>query len=73
MNYKMSVIGVGYAGPPLAIVFSKKHPVLGFSIDQLRIDEQSKGVDSTKETSSADLLRSGQGLNFLIELSASIT
>lgn len=46
---KIAVIGLGYVGLPLAIEFAKKYPVLGFDIDQLRIQELQTGVDRTKE------------------------
>ena len=43
------MIGLGYVGLPLAIEFSKKYKVIGFDIDQSRVDELSRGEDRTKE------------------------
>lgn len=49
------VIGLGYVGLPLAIEFSKKFKVLGFDINQDRIDLLRKGIDKTLEVSSQSL------------------
>ena len=38
------VIGLGYVGLPLAVVFAEKMPVVGFDIDQTRIDELTGGA-----------------------------
>jgi UDP-N-acetyl-D-galactosamine dehydrogenase len=48
-NKKIAVVGLGYVGLPLAIEFGKKYKVLGFDINQLRIDELSLGKDRTNE------------------------
>jgi UDP-N-acetyl-D-galactosamine dehydrogenase len=49
MQHKISVIGLGYVGLPLAVEFAKKYPVIGFDINQARIDELNSGKDSTLE------------------------
>lgn len=46
---KIAIIGLGYVGLPLAIEFAKKYPVLGFDIDETRIQELSNGKDKTNE------------------------
>ena len=46
---KIAIIGLGYVGLPLAIEFGKKYQVLGFDINQSRIDELSIGKDRTNE------------------------
>lgn len=51
----IAVIGLGYVGLPLAIEFSKKYRVIGFDIDQGRVDELSRGKDRTKEANVDDL------------------
>lgn len=48
-KHRISVIGLGYVGLPLAIEFAKKYPVLGFDINQQRVAELSIGNDRTKE------------------------
>lgn len=54
-NIKIAVIGLGYVGLPLAVEFGKKIPVIGFDINQKRINELNLGVDNTLEVSSEDL------------------
>ena len=46
---KIAIIGLGYVGLPLAVAFAEKYPVIGFDINQERINELSKGKDSTLE------------------------
>ena len=54
-DIKLSIIGLGYVGLPLAVEFGKKRSVIGFDINQRRIDELKTGIDVTLETSSGDL------------------
>ena len=46
---KFSVIGIGYVGLPLAVELSKSNNVLGFDINQNRINNLKRGIDITKE------------------------
>src|SRR5690606_19296913 len=46
---KIAIIGLGYVGLPLARLFATKYPVIGFDINQSRIDELNNGHDSTLE------------------------
>jgi len=39
---KISVIGLGYVGLPLAIAFSEKYLVVGYDISEWRIEELNK-------------------------------
>ena len=55
MEIKIGVIGLGYVGLPLARLFATKYPVIGFDINQKRVDELNSGNDSTLEVS-AELL-----------------
>lgn len=55
MNHKISIIGLGYVGLPLAIEFGKKYSVLGFDINSKRIEELKSGNDSTKEANIEEL------------------
>ena len=48
-NHKITVIGLGYVGLPLARLLATKYPVVGFDINQRRIDELNAGKDSTLE------------------------
>ena len=52
---KIAVIGLGYVGLPLAVEFGKKRSVVGFDINQKRIDELRAGNDFTLETTSEEL------------------
>ena len=52
---KIAIIGLGYVGLPLAVEFGKHYDVLGFDINQKRIDELEAGHDSTLEVEDADL------------------
>jgi UDP-N-acetyl-D-galactosamine dehydrogenase len=52
----IAIIGLGYVGLPLAAAFAEKYPVLGFDINQSRIDDLKRGVDKTLEVESHELL-----------------
>ncbi len=54
-NKKIALIGLGYVGLPLAVEFSKKRTVVGFDINQLRINDLENGVDSTLENTTEEL------------------
>lgn len=54
-NTKIAVIGLGYVGLPLAVEFGKNRDVVGFDINQSRVDELRKGHDSTLEVSDEEL------------------
>ena len=49
MNHKITVVGLGYVGLPLARLFATKYPVVGFDINAARIQELQSGKDSTLE------------------------
>ena len=51
----LALIGLGYVGLPLAVEFGKKYEVIGFDINEKRIDELKKGKDRTLEVSSEEL------------------
>ena len=55
INKKIALIGLGYVGLPLAVEFGKKRTVVGFDINQPRINDLKNGVDSTLETTSEEL------------------
>ena len=66
-DLKIAVIGLGYVGLPLAVEFGKKRPVLGFDINQQRIDELNAGSDTTLETTPEELV-SAEHLRFSSDL-----
>lgn len=55
MNRKISVIGLGYVGLPVAVAFGKKSKVIGYDINEKRLAELSRGHDSTQEVEAKDL------------------
>ena len=46
---KISLVGLGYVGMPIAVAFAKKANVIGFDISQEKVDLYKKGIDPTKE------------------------
>jgi len=46
---KIAVIGLGYVGLPLAVEFAKKFDVVGFDINERRVEELRRGIDHTLE------------------------
>ena len=60
---KTAVIGLGYVGLPLAIEFGKIRPVIGFDINQSRINALREGRDDTLEASEEEL-REASHLSF---------
>lgn len=49
---KISVIGLGYVGLPVAVAFGQKQRVVGFDINPHRIRELQQGIDVTGEVTS---------------------
>jgi UDP-N-acetyl-D-galactosamine dehydrogenase len=54
-NTKITIVGLGYVGLPLALAFSKIHSVVGYDINTSRIEELKKGIDHTDETEAKEL------------------
>jgi len=54
-NRKISVIGLGYVGLPVAVSFGRLGPVVAFDVSQPRIDGLKNGHDITGEVSDQDL------------------
>jgi len=54
-NRKISVIGLGYVGLPVAVAFGKQHQTIGFDINARRVQELREGEDRTLEVEPADL------------------
>ncbi len=49
---KISVIGLGYVGLPIALEFAKKVSVIGFDIKPERVELMKNGIDPSKELDS---------------------
>jgi UDP-N-acetyl-D-glucosamine/UDP-N-acetyl-D-galactosamine dehydrogenase len=46
---KVSLVGLGYVGMPIAVAFAKKTDVIGFDVNKEKIDLYKSGIDPTKE------------------------
>ncbi len=51
---KLAVIGLGYVGLPIALDFARKIKVVGFDINQQRVDMMKNSIDPSNELDSAD-------------------
>jgi len=59
-DLRIAIIGLGYVGLPLAVEFGKKGSVIGFDINQNRINELNNGQDHTLEVSPEELQKAKQ-------------
>ena len=50
---KLALVGLGYVGMPIAVEFAKHVEVIGFDINEKRINEYKSGIDSTNEVGEA--------------------
>lgn len=55
MDRKISVIGLGYVGLPVAVAFGNSHQVIGFDLSKTRIEELKNGHDRTLEVADEEL------------------
>ena len=46
---KIAVIGLGYVGLPLAVEFAKKYDVVGYDLNNQKLDQYMSGIDVTNE------------------------
>jgi len=51
---KLAVIGLGYVGLPIALEFARKIKVIGFDINQGRVDLMNRNIDPSNELDSSD-------------------
>ncbi|MDQ3100342.1 MAG: nucleotide sugar dehydrogenase [Bacteroidota bacterium] len=51
---KMAVIGLGYVGLPIALAFARRLKVIGFDINQKRVDMMRGGVDPSNELETSE-------------------
>ena len=59
-DIKLAIIGLGYVGLPLAVEFGKKRQVIGFDINQSRINALREGHDSTLEVDDEEMKEAAQ-------------
>ena len=50
---KLALVGLGYVGMPIAVEFAKHIKVIGFDINEKRVNEYRNGIDSTNEVGEA--------------------
>lgn len=62
-DVKLAVVGLGYVGLPLAVAFGKQRTVIGFDINEARIEALKKGHDHTLELDRTELA-SATGLRY---------
>ena len=46
---KLSLVGLGYVGMPIAVAFARKIKVVGFDLNEKKIDLYKSGIDPTNE------------------------
>ena len=46
---KLALVGLGYVGMPIAVEFAKHVKVIGFDINETRVNEYANGIDATNE------------------------
>ncbi len=51
---KLAVIGLGYVGLPIALEFARRIKVVGFDINQERVDMMKNNIDPSEELEAAD-------------------
>lgn len=52
---KISLIGLGYVGMPIAVAFAKKVDVIGFDVNKAKIELYRSGIDPTNEVGSEEI------------------
>ena len=50
---KLALVGLGYVGMPIAVEFAKHIKVIGFDINEKRVQEYASGLDATNEVGEA--------------------
>ena len=50
---KLALVGLGYVGMPIAVEFAKHIKVIGFDINEKRVNEYKNGIDATNEVGEA--------------------
>ena len=63
---KLAVIGLGYVGLPIALAFARKLKVVGFDINQKRVDMMRRGEDPSAELDRSEF--EGTDIHFTADL-----
>ena len=67
-HLNLAIIGLGYVGLPLALEFAKKRKVIGYDLNEQRVAELNKSIDSTLESSSTELEAVSKNTTFTTEI-----
>src|SRR6476660_7517810 len=62
----LAVIGLGYVGLPIALEFAKQIRVIGFDINESRIDMMKRNIDPSKEVPAKEF--EGRDIEFTNDL-----
>jgi len=57
-NAQVALIGLGYVGLPIALAFAKKVKVIGFDINEKRVNLMKKGIDPSNELAKSEFKNS---------------
>ncbi len=55
---KISLVGLGYVGMPIAVAFAKKVKVIGYDLNAKKIELYKAGIDPTKEVGNEEIKKS---------------
>ena len=64
MNKKICVLGLGYVGLPLAVKLAEKREIIGFDVDNQRVEELNNFFDKNKEVSSSELKKVSKSISY---------
>ena len=70
-NFKISIIGLGYVGLPLAIEFGKFFETIGFDISKTKIEEL-KNFNDREDVVSPNMFRKAKKLRFTFRINFKI-
>ena len=68
----VGIVGLGYTGLPLALQFGKFFKTIGYDINQKKVNDLNRAIDTTNETSTKDIkyfLKKNKITNYENELS----
>lgn len=54
-DLNVGIVGLGYVGLPLAVYMAREFPTVGFDVNETRIAELEKGIDTTNEVTDAEM------------------
>lgn len=61
---KIAVIGLGYVGMPIAIAFARKAEVIGFDLNQKKVEQYQSGIDPTLEVGDEEISKTTMKFTF---------